>query len=83
MSIFESRDSMKPRTLTKWHVLLLLLVLNIIGFALAKTYFTSYSNMEKTHQEANETSESYGVNVKNTATWAEFGIKLFRLLNSR
>jgi uncharacterized protein YpmS len=80
---FEMEDGMKKRVLNKWHLMLLLLVLNLMGFALAKAYFSSYSDVQKVHQEAQEATNLYGANVKDAATWAEFGIRIIKLFNSR
>lgn len=74
--------SFPHRISAKSNVILLLLVLNIIGFWAAQRYFSCQEN-NSTQKEMVEDKPSLGANVEESGIYAEWGIRLITLFMGR
>ncbi|MBL7812500.1 MAG: hypothetical protein JNL57_09785 [Bacteroidetes bacterium] len=84
MSIFETETPMKAKAaMSKWHLILALVLINIAGFAAAQVYFAHHKADSRTQTEAQEMKKSYGANVRDANTLMNWGFRLLMILKDR
>lgn len=80
---FESMNSEQPRKFNKWHMIWILFVINILGYAAAKLYFGQQEQRTKAETETVDFNKSYGASVKHPNTLLNWGLELVRHLRGR
>jgi uncharacterized protein YpmS len=78
---FEPVTAMKQKAVSKWHLMIALLAINLVGFAVAQVYF-SRQGENKTQSEASEVKKTYGMNVRETSTLLNWGFNLLQHLRN-
>ena len=66
----------------KWKIILVLLILNVLGFWAAQSYFNKQES-SNTDREMVEEKPLFGTNVKETGVYKEYGIRLLALFLGR
>lgn len=77
---FESVKSREKTSMSKWQLILALVVINLLGFIAAQMYFSRQSADSKAETEAVDHQQRFGASVKDAGTMVEWGVKLLQLV---
>lgn len=80
MAIFESVKPQQSRSISKWQLIIALIVINLLGFVAAQLYFSRQAEASKAETETVENQHSFGANVKDAGTIVEWGVRLLQLV---
>jgi hypothetical protein len=79
MAIFEQPKGPYMKVISKWKIIIALLLLNLLGFLAAQTYFSKHA-AGNSEIETLETKPRFGANVKDAGVYAKWGVRLLTLV---
>jgi hypothetical protein len=77
---FEYMNRGNNKQMPAWKIAILLLVVNIAGFAVASSYFSREKGNHKTETQATEQKADFGAKVSQASNLAEWGYHVLMIL---
>jgi hypothetical protein len=78
--IFESMNRGNGKQMPAWKIAIILLVVNIVGFAVASLYFRHESGNSKCENQATEQKAEFGARVSQASNLAEWGYQVLLII---